>query len=178
METKTCTKCSATKPASGFYVNRTAPDGLQSYCKECCKAASSAVAKRLRAEVRAFRERRAPDPAWRRRCADHYAKYGYSARIYSANWHAHERGASGFLTEQDVNILYKRQEARCARCRTSLGAKRKPNGYHIDHITPVSRGGKNVPSNVQLLCPTCNVRKGARTRPEFTLYLRKVSGAS
>lgn len=32
----------------------------------------------------------------------------------------------------------------------------------IDHIWPKSRGGANEPGNFQVLCTTCNCRKGAR----------------
>ena len=32
-------------------------------------------------------------------------------------------------------------------------------GLHIDHIKPVSKGGKTVPSNLQVLCSKCNGRK-------------------
>lgn len=32
-------------------------------------------------------------------------------------------------------------------------------GLHIDHIIPVSRGGKSVPSNLQVLCSKCNGKK-------------------
>ena len=35
-------------------------------------------------------------------------------------------------------------------------------GLHIDHIVPVSRGGKTVPSNLQVLCSKCNGSKGNR----------------
>lgn len=35
------------------------------------------------------------------------------------------------------------------------------NNYHADHIVPYSKGGPTSVSNGQLLCPSCNVKKGA-----------------
>lgn len=35
-------------------------------------------------------------------------------------------------------------------------------GLHIDHIVPVSKGGKSVPSNLRVLCSKCNGSKGAK----------------
>ena len=36
-------------------------------------------------------------------------------------------------------------------------------GLHIDHIVPIAKGGKTVPSNLQVLCSKCNGAKGAKT---------------
>lgn len=35
METKKCIKCGLTKPRSEFHKKKSAPDGLQVYCKKC-----------------------------------------------------------------------------------------------------------------------------------------------
>ncbi len=32
-------------------------------------------------------------------------------------------------------------------------------GLHIDHIVPISKGGKSIPSNLQVLCSKCNGSK-------------------
>lgn len=41
-------------------------------------------------------------------------------------------------------------------------------GMHIDHIIPIARGGKTVPSNLQVLCDKCNLKKSAKTENRTT----------
>lgn len=69
---------------------------------------------------------------------------------------ARQRGAGGSFKKSDIDALIIAQNGRCNTC---SGELRK---YHIDHIIPVSRGGHTNPSNLQLLCPTCNLSKGAK----------------
>jgi len=71
--------------------------------------------------------------------------------------HARKKGAEGRHSGAEVKDLLLRQRARCASCAASL----KP-GYHVDHIVPLSKGGTNWITNIQLLCPTCNHRKWAK----------------
>lgn len=72
------------------------------------------------------------------------------------NRRALKRAAEGKHTAAEIEALYQRQRAKCANCLTSL----KPC-YHVDHIIPLARGGSNWISNIQLLCPTCNISKSA-----------------
>lgn len=56
------------------------------------------------------------------------------------------------------DVLY-RDDFRCRACGASVetGAH-----LHIDHIKPISKGGKSELGNLQALCSICNQGKGAR----------------
>ena len=57
--------------------------------------------------------------------------------------------------ERDKRRLeYQDRRVKCGRGRED-GVK-----LHVDHIKPVSRGGKSVMSNLQTLCEDCNCGKG------------------
>ena len=62
------------------------------------------------------------------------------------------------FTDSQKRAAYERQGGTCADCG-------KPCAFeemHGDHKTPWSKGGHTVPDNLQMLCRTCNLRKGAR----------------
>lgn len=59
--------------------------------------------------------------------------------------------------------VWTRCGGRCMRCRLSDEDCMTMTGQHLqyDHIFPWSRGGPSTPGNLQLLCPPCNLAKGA-----------------
>ena len=60
-------------------------------------------------------------------------------------------------------VLY-RDKGTCVLCRADLSKlMRTINNVHIDHIVPLDVYGSNDASNMQLLCATCNTKKGARS---------------
>ncbi len=67
----------------------------------------------------------------------------------------YEREAIGSKLRYDILT---RDGYRCVKC----GAKGSDTRLHIDHKIPVSRGGTNVPLNLQTLCERCNLGKGPR----------------
>lgn len=54
--------------------------------------------------------------------------------------------------------ILKRDNFCCQACGAKASAD---NPLHVDHITPRKHGGTNDPSNLQVLCATCNLGKGA-----------------
>jgi len=85
------------------------------------------------------------------------------ARTKLHNKRARKKLNGGKLSENIVQKLLNFQKGKCAICRKSI---KKP-GFHLDHIVPLSKGGKNADSNAQLTCPTCNLKKGGKDPIQF-----------
>lgn len=47
----------------------------------------------------------------------------------------------------------------CAKCGRTDKSRRP---FEVDHIVPLNEGGKSVPENLQILCHSCNAKKGDR----------------
>jgi len=78
-------------------------------------------------------------------------------------WAQNRRGRkTGRLTRGFVARLFALQRGCCAACCVKLVA-----GYHVDHVVALAAGGKHEDGNIQLLCATCNVRKGAKDPIRF-----------
>ena len=54
-------------------------------------------------------------------------------------------------------ILYKKQNTYCNGCEKSF----EINNLEKDHIVSIMKGGCNCADNIQLLCKSCNMKKGA-----------------
>ena len=68
----------------------------------------------------------------------------------------HSKEQRKFMTKELKDRIKKRDNYTCQLC-----GKYMPDevGLHIDHIIPVSKGGKSIPSNSQVLCSKCNGKK-------------------
>lgn len=65
----------------------------------------------------------------------------------------------GSYDSEDISTILRRQKYKCAECGVSV---KKRKDRHVDHIMPLSLGGKNEASNLQVLCVSCNCSKGAK----------------
>jgi 5-methylcytosine-specific restriction endonuclease McrA len=91
-------------------------------------------------------------------------------RIHGQTRRARTRAADGVFTFEQWQGKLAYYGHRCYLCNTSLEGQI----IHIEHRIPVSRGGTNWLANVAPACPTCNLRKGAKTEREFREHLKIV----
>jgi 5-methylcytosine-specific restriction endonuclease McrA len=85
-----------------------------------------------------------------------------AVRTKTLNYQARKKGAEGNHTAKDIKALYAAQSGACVYCRADLN-----EGFHVDHIVPLARGGSNWITNLQLTCGYCNRSKGAIDPIEF-----------
>lgn len=75
--------------------------------------------------------------------------------IHKDIWDSLTKVERGIVTNKLRFEIYKRDEYKCCRC----GAK---DNLEIDHIVPISKGGKSTINNLQTLCHNCNIKKGVK----------------
>lgn len=88
-------------------------------------------------------------------------KFPEKHKARKQNRRAREKNAQGRLDPRAIAEIKQAQKNRCAICNVNL------TKFHVDHINPLSAGGSNMRENIQILCPTCNLSKGAKDPIEF-----------
>ncbi len=186
--TKKCTKCGETKEFSEFNKAKLGKDGLRSICRKCHnsdnkkwikenrdknnKAKRTYYYKHIKKVLAAAKDyifrnkefvskkRREYNQNNRGKRLETERKYinehpGYVTKKRH-NRRAREKNSEGKITAkqwQDLCSFYGNQCLCCGRKEIKLT---------LDHVVPLKLGGKNIISNVQPLCLSCNSRKGAR----------------
>jgi len=77
------------------------------------------------------------------------------------------------LPPQEVRFtrknIYMRDKSRCQYC----GSKPSLKELNLDHVIPLSRGGRSTWENIVCCCVECNGRKGNRLPAEAGMQLKK-----
>jgi 5-methylcytosine-specific restriction endonuclease McrA len=182
--TKRCSRCRRELPRSEFYKSKARPDGIQTVCKDCTKLNNrkwrdanpdahlrhyacnpltdeQREARRTRCERWQRENPERSNENNRRWVAANPAKARAVAVKRSATRKARQLGA--FVEYVDPLVVLQRDCGVCGICLEPVDAQ----GFHIDHIVALARGGEHSYANVQIAHPTCNRRKG--TRPQLAV---------
>ena len=162
-DTAVCTKCKKERPANRFDKDPKKANGLRSDCYDCRNAYKK---KRYyenlelsRAKQRAAYAKMTPEQKlkkWetKRNTPSYMATalaVGHRRRAAKIN-----RGVFEVTSEEIKRIL----DSSCAECGST-------ESIQVDHIVPLSRGGRHSIGNLQPLCSRCNQSKGAKFMVEF-----------
>lgn len=155
-------------------------DGLQYWCRKCCSENFQNKKDLYKVTQVAYYEKkctteeykakaRQRGAEWREKNRDRFRKMVSNWKLenkekcatYERNRRCVRDKIGGLHTQSDIDAIFQKQFGACAYCQDVL------NGYHVDHIIPLSRGGHNGASNLALSCPKCNMQKGTKTADEF-----------
>lgn len=169
---KTCTVCYTGKDLSEFGKQKGTRTGLRSACKTCHTAKAKLYAANNKEKVQSYKKLhylenrdqilnnvklyrnknldrvKAMKAQWKAANSD-------LVRVYNQNRKAKKRMQAGSISKDIVKKLMALQSGKCANCATDLHY----SGHHLDHMMPIDLGGLHTDENLQLLCPTCNLRK-------------------
>lgn len=140
---KICTSCNEEKPYSKFNKDKNRADGFYPYCKICSNKTSIEHYQKNKKHYQKIHKE------W------YFANPGYS-RHRNNKRRALQRKAEGSYTKEEFETLCQHYGNICLCC----GKKKK---LTVDHIIPLSKGGKNSIDNIQPLCLTCNKKKATKT---------------
>lgn len=155
-----------------------------SFQKRCKGCAGLEAVRANRRYVKNWKKRVGADRASGRcsRCQTTIGKQGIceNCSIYVLAWKKANRelvlnhklnrlkaAGAGRLSAGLAKRLLELQRGQCPYCKADIRA----GGYHLDHLVPLSAGGLNKDGNIQLLCKTCNLRKGSKLPGEFAQRL-------
>lgn len=161
-----CSRCSRPNPPSQFQVLRR--NGTTRSSKRC---------QSCREDDRRWRAKN-PDYGanWRRAHPEYFPEWSAKNPGYQAEWGRSNRDATAksyqdraarkrdaWVEDVDRRIVFHRDEGICGICHLEVD----PLVWHLDHITPITRGGLHCYRNTRVAHPLCNQWKRNRLDEEL-----------
>lgn len=171
---KYCPRCDSTKPLDAFNKNKNRYDGYQGYCRPCQNSRNVEWQIDNRDRYLALKKARYYNNKekhnegvrrWQKANPDKMAK------IYARYARSHKEKVNSkvnrrrvliesnrlFVLDKEVKKLY---SSNCIHCGTT-------KNITMDHLIPVSRGGRHSIGNLVPMCRSCNSKKGKRLYAEW-----------
>lgn len=185
IEEKICCSCKKGLTLNNFHKCRSHKDGLASICKECDKVKvqkwiTENPEKRNKIRRKNYLENKErynqisadwskvnrdkcneANKRWKNKDPENAkavrVRYGNKRRVWKENTESR-------VTTKQINELIKNSNNICFWCDQEI----PNNKMHIDHIYPLSKGGKDEINNLVVSCESCNKHK-ANKDPEIWL---------
>lgn len=191
---RTCTTCSEVKPVAAFYADARAHRGVSPSCRVCrlarderdrrergvpaiprfndppgLKTCRRCLATKPIIEFSTERRNRDGLKSWCNDCANERTLMWHRANpMAMQRLKVMRRTAEdvGTFTEADWLSLLHRHNYRCAYC-----AEARP--LSVEHVVPITRGGRHTLGNILPVCRSCNSSKGRRLLSEWRYHTRR-----
>jgi 5-methylcytosine-specific restriction endonuclease McrA len=165
--TRTCTICKNTKPLARFILDKRKASGYRNQCKDCHNLRSARYSQN-NPEKRAESKRQSYQ--------NHKHEIASRSKVYYENnkdaLYARSKKWAQANPEK-INNKYNRRRSRIANAETfeiresflfrlyasACVACGSRNKITMDHVVPISRGGRHSEGNLQPLCLSCNSGK-------------------
>lgn len=102
------------------------------------------------------------------------AKYLQSGEVNLPAEYLDEKGVlkrQSYFPSWLKKAVFYREQGKCVLCQRDLsGLLNTDQRIHYDHIVPLNLWGSNDPSNLQLLCEDCNLKKSGTSAKTATRY--------
>lgn len=96
-----------------------------------------------------------------------------SLAAHHSSYHAHRRSSSHHAYYKSSGLPEHRSADAKRRFLRQHGYRRVPPGYEVDHIVPLSAGGADTPSNMELISKSAHHRKTARESKRYHWHHRR-----
>jgi 5-methylcytosine-specific restriction endonuclease McrA len=160
---KRCFDCGAVKPLDEFHRDRSARDGRRRRCKTCVSGYGRRYYLRNAEAIKAYNlqhyyDNDAPKESRRKYRLANPEKGGLTPyRVaYRAVRRANEENA--FDEYVDRKVVWYLYGMMCGICWQPVTFEE----MHVDHIIPLSKGGRHSYKNVQASHPACNLKKACK----------------
>ena len=168
---KICFKCEEKLLISMYHKNPRREDGLHQWCKKCRGEKSNQYKEKRNLTRKKFRHKLGISKQyWSELGISHTKEY---RKLQRQKRKTLLKGG-GELSIRTIQLVYEDNIKKYGTLTCYLCLKPIPFGKdHLEHKTPLSRGGTNEYNNLGIACQRCNCKKHTKTEKEFYNFINK-----